>query len=193
MFTARTKIVKPKEKNPSEFEQSVAQAIFDLESTSDDQAFKKQLNLLHIVAAKEITVEGGQRAIVIFVPFRMLNAYKRIQVRLVRELEKKFSKSVVIIGQRRVLAKPTRNNRVKRQKRPRSRTLTAVHDAILDDVCYPTEIVGRRIRYRLDGSKLQKVYLNGKDRANSESKLSTFASVYKHLTGQETVFEYPVA
>ena len=32
-----------------------------------------------------------------------------------------------------------------------------VHDAILDDLVYPTEIVGKRIRYKLDGSRTLKV------------------------------------
>lgn len=42
-------------------------------------------------------------------------------------------------------------------QRPRSRTLTAVHDAILEDLVYPAEIVGKRVKYRIDGSKIMKV------------------------------------
>lgn len=32
-----------------------------------------------------------------------------------------------------------------------------VHDAILDDIVYPTEITGKRTRVKLDGSKTLKV------------------------------------
>ena len=58
-----------------------------------------------------------------------------------------------------------------KQKRPRSRTLTAVHDAMLDDICYPAEIVGKRLRVRLDGSRLIKVHLDKNQQTNIEHKV----------------------
>jgi small subunit ribosomal protein S7e len=151
---ARKKIIKEKGQNPDAFELSVAQAFVDIENGSGD--LKAEVRNLNFVSAKEVEVSAGRRAVAIFVPYRQLGNFHRIQPRLVRELEKKFSgKHVVIIAQRRILRKPTRNNRAKKQKRPRSRTLTAVHDAILEDMVYPTDIIGKRLRVRLGGKVLK--------------------------------------
>jgi small subunit ribosomal protein S7e len=58
------------------------------------------------------------------VPFRLLKNFHKIQQRLVRELEKKFSgKDVVVVANRRIMPPPTGG---KSNARPRSRTLTAV-------------------------------------------------------------------
>merc|ERR1712181_157973 len=78
-----------------------------------------------------------------------------------------------------------------KQKRPRSHTLMAVHTAILDDLVYPAEIVGKRIRIRLDGTRLFKVHLDKTQQTNIEHKTETFSSVYKKLTGKEVNFEFP--
>merc|ERR1712066_76669 len=122
----------------------------------------------------------------------MGKAFQKIQVRLVRELEKKFSgKHVVFIAQRKILAKPTRKANKLKQKRPRSRTLVAVHQSVLDDMVYPAEIVGKRTRIRLDGSRLFKVHLDKTQQTNIEHKTETFASVYKKLTGKEVTSEFP--
>jgi len=119
--------------------------------------------------------------------------FHKIQQRLVRELEKKFSgRHVVIIATRTIL--PTGINRKLHTSGPRARTrtLTHVQDAILDDIVYPTEIVGKRMRYKNDGSKTLKVLLDPKDQVNVETKLDTFASVYSKLTNKDVVFEFPV-
>lgn len=114
---------------------------------------------------------------------------------LTRELEKKFSdRHVLIIASRRILPRPKRSNRSRTsqtQKRPRSRTLTAVHDAILTDLVYPVEIVGKRLRQREDGSKILKVVLDEKERGGVDYRLDTYSEVYKRLTGKGVNFEFP--
>ena len=52
-----------------------------------------------------------------------------------------------------------------------SRTLTSVHEAILEDLCFPAEIVGKRIRIKADGSKLIKVHLDKNQQTNIEHKV----------------------
>merc|ERR1719150_1914270 len=110
---------------------------------------------------------------------------RKIHGRLVRELEKKFSrKHVIFVANRTILDKNFRRKGLK--ERPRSRTLTSVHESILEDVVGPTEIVGKRTRIGVDGSKLMKIYLDpkDKDKEDIEAKLPTFAAVYRRLTNK---------
>ena len=110
----------------------MAQALFDLEATNNE--LKADLRDLYINSAREVDISSGRKAIVIHVPFRLLKAFHKVQQRLVRELEKKFSgKDVVIVANRRIMPKPTTGVSI---ARPRSRTLTAgAHLARLASSC----------------------------------------------------------
>lgn len=188
---ASFKIQKEKNAAVEPFEEQVAQALVDLESSGSE--IKAELRELFISAAKEVECPGGKTAVVLFVPFRLLGKFHKIQTRLVRELEKKFSgKPVIVIAQRRILPRERKGGRLQSQKRPRTRTLTSVHEQMLEDLVFPTEIVGKRMRYKVDGSRLLRVYLDPKDQQNAEYKTETFQSVYKSLTGKDVVFEFPV-
>lgn len=175
--------------DPDEFELSVAQELLNLELTSTE--LKGNLRDLYITAAKEVDCAKGLKAIILYVPYKLLRPFHKIQLKLVRELEKKFSGRVVlIVAQRTILGKSYNRNAKTSGLRPRSRTLTAVQDAILDDIVFPTEIVGKRTRCKVDGKRILKVYLDGKDQANVEGKTDTYADVYNKLTNKQVSFYF---
>merc|ERR1711871_1924029 len=191
MFTARQKIKKDKGAQPTELENTVAQAFVDLEINNEE--LRPTLKNLHIVAAREVVVNKSTAAIVVFVPYRLRDLFRKNQVRLVCELEKKFSgQHVVLVATRNIQDKESRKSRKasKGQVRPRSRTLTAVHEAILSDLVFPANISGKRTRVALDGNKTIKVSLDNPYEVSD--KLETFSAVYCSLTGKHASFELPV-
>ncbi|KAL5200981.1 hypothetical protein ABZP36_035335 [Zizania latifolia] len=93
---------------------------------------------------RQTDVAENRKAVVIHMPYRLRKAFKKIDVRLVRELLRRSSAA------RRIVRPPKKGLAV---QCPRTRTLTAVYVGILEDVVYLAEIVGKRIKYRLDGAK----------------------------------------
>jgi small subunit ribosomal protein S7e len=183
------KIYKANNAAITELEESVARAFVELEVTSKD--LSGDLRDLFITSAKEIESSNGKKAVIIFVPYRLHKRFQKIQSRLIRELEKKFSgKHVCFVAQRTILS-TNYQRQYPGQMRPRSRTLTSVHNDILEDIVYPTQIVGKRVRVRTDNSKLLKVYLDPKDVKEVDYKLKTFSSVYKKLTNKNVEFLFP--
>jgi len=190
MLNARKKILKEKGAAPRALEEEVAKALFDIE-VSPSSDIKADLRDVVICSAVDFEVKN-RTALIIHFPFRVWKNVQKIQGRLIRELEKKFSKKhVVFVAQRTILDKNFRRKGLK--IRPRSRTLTSVHESIMEDIVGPTEILGKRTRISVDGTKLMKIILDpkDKDKENAEAKMSTFSAVYKKLTTKEAVFQFP--
>uniref|UniRef100_T1H640 40S ribosomal protein S7 n=1 Tax=Megaselia scalaris TaxID=36166 RepID=T1H640_MEGSC len=113
-----------------------------------------------------------------------LKSLKDLHITRAREFS---GKHVVFIG-RKILPKPTRKSRNPLKHKGSHRTLTAVYDAILEDLVYPDEIV-KCIRVKLDESQLIKVNLDKNQQIIIE--VDTFTSVYKKLTGLVVTFVFP--
>jgi small subunit ribosomal protein S7e len=88
--TSRDPISQKKGVEADDFEILVAQELFNLSSSGSNE-ISVQLRKLFITAAKQIEVPGGRKAVIIFVPFRFLKAFQKIQERLVAELEVRLS------------------------------------------------------------------------------------------------------
>ncbi|XP_043724089.1 40S ribosomal protein S7-like [Telopea speciosissima] len=141
-------------------------ALFDLKTSNQD--LKSDLKDLYKNLAVQMDVAGNCKAIVVHVPYRLRKAFNKI------------------IATRRILRPPKKGSAA---QRPRSRTLTAVHDAMLEDIVYPSEIIGKRVRYCIDGSKIIKIFL---DSNATKYKSETFSRVYRKFAGKDVVFEYHI-
>uniref|UniRef100_A0A804NTD1 40S ribosomal protein S7 n=1 Tax=Zea mays TaxID=4577 RepID=A0A804NTD1_MAIZE len=64
---------------------------------------------------------------------------------------------------------------------PSHQDFAPVHDGILEDVVFPVEY----------GEACQ-IFLDLKERNNTEYKLMTYTTVYRRLCGKDVVFEYPM-
>ncbi|CAD7936006.1 unnamed protein product [Amoebophrya sp. A120] len=190
--TMSSKIVKDKGVSPNDLEEEVAKAIMDIEAAPGND-LRADLKDFRFAGAKEIECSGGKtnkNAIIVFVPYTVHQEAKKILPKLIRELEKKFQKKhIICVANRTIMDKNFRRRGI--QVRPRTRTLTAVHESILEDVVYPSEITGKRTRMATDGSKLLKVTLDRKDKENVEEKLHVFQAVYRSLTNKDAQFMIP--
>jgi small subunit ribosomal protein S7e len=173
----------------SEAEARVNTALGEL---STNASLSAPLAKLHVVGAREVTTKDGARAVVLIVPFTQLADFKKIHTQLTNELEKKLLATTIIVANRTMVSEAAWSRGKKfAGVRPRSRTLKAVQEALLDDVSYPTEIVGKRTRVAVDGSRKLRVLLNPKDSITAEGKLAVFGEVYKTLTGKDASFTFP--
>jgi small subunit ribosomal protein S7e len=174
------KLRKLKRQNPSDLEAEVAKALYDLEL--NHKTLKLQLPRFRINTAKEVEAERfAKKGLVVFYPLRYLMLVRKVQKTLTSELEKRFpGKIVVMVAQRKITKRP--QDVYKLQKVQRSRTSTAVNEAILGDLIAPCQIVARRWKCGTDGSKQMKVFLDSRDKKKTAGRLALIQYLYKKLT-----------
>ena len=155
---------------------------------SGNEAFKA-ISDVKIAGVKDVK-DGGVHVVIITVPYKQIKAVRALSATLIPELEKKLDGAqAVIVGQHRAFPKTPEHGRRYKAIRNYGRTLRSVNDALLEDMVYPTAIVGKRVHYNLDGKQTTKVILDKHDATRVEERLTSFAAAYNRLTGLKTVFE----
>eukprot|EP00831_Metopus_contortus_P027644 TRINITY_DN2318_c0_g2_i1.p1 TRINITY_DN2318_c0_g2~~TRINITY_DN2318_c0_g2_i1.p1 ORF type:complete len:223 (-),score=62.45 TRINITY_DN2318_c0_g2_i1:54-722(-) len=186
MYSNRDKIVKKGDAKVSPTEDEVAKALFEIENSSKDDMAEK-IKKIKITKAEKVE-DRGVAVLIILVPFALFPLVKQSYSFLIQKLEAKFKCSVVLLAQRTILSKYQK--RKGSQKRPVSRTLSAVHDAFLEDIIFPYEIIGRRLRVKTDGTQIHKIHLKEADRKHVEARLQALALAYKKMTNKIITFEF---
>ena len=116
----------------SSLEQQVGGAVVEAINHLDAES-KKQAAGLTVIKVSEHTFQKDKSFILIYVNYRSSKLLLTpIYKKLVTELEKKLKKTVLVLSNRRILSRWVKENRT--QKRPNSRTLTAVYSSILDEL-----------------------------------------------------------
>ena len=159
------KIRKSHRKTATELETKVAQVIYDSEQNSKN--VKSALTGFVINSVKVVEVTSTKTAAVVFFPLRFIRKLHKVQKMLVADLEKKLQRQFIFVAQRKIQTTGATTH----CPIPRSRTMKAVQEAVLDDICYPNDICGKRIRQLVDGSKHLKVYLDARDKNKLDSKV----------------------
>eukprot|EP01070_Trichotokara_eunicae_P005411 Trichotokara_eunicae@DN4489_c0_g1_i1.p1 len=175
-------------KDPTDSEKKVAECLKAIEAaTNSEDSFQKDIARVTILRVKEIATRENKTALAIFVPYKIyLSVVKRNKARLIGELEKKMKCHVVFIAQRRILPKSFDKKHYSQfpYGRPPSRTSSAVKGAMLEDIVHPSDIVGKRIRVRADGSVILKVFLDPRDKKQDglQEKLESYSDIYTKMT-----------
>jgi small subunit ribosomal protein S7e len=108
--------------------------------------------------------------------------------KLVSELEKKLKTTVLLVAGRSIHSRWVKKNRT--QKRPFSRTLTSVQEALLTELLLPGVIISDRVRVRLDGSQVRKVTLDKTEQHFLEERTQAIKNAYKKLTTRDIEIEF---
>jgi small subunit ribosomal protein S7e len=155
-----------------------------------DQRLKKDLEGLSIEGANEISVGNNKRCYLVQVNESSMKNVQNVHAEIVKKLEDHFNTPVLIVPYKKRVNGNLYRKYVGKQV-PRTKTLTAVYDSLLEDLLYPATIVGKRTRYPKGGNRLFKVLVDPLDKDSIEYKLNAIVSTYKALTNRDLTIEFP--
>ena len=187
MKTSKPVEKKPEEPQRSQLHKDINKIILDLTKACEEKKTTRT-EILHEV--KEIKFVGTDKkvysSLVIFLPFVYIQNHRSLITKIVNEVQTKKKLPAFVVAHRTIIHKKSDFG----QKIPRNRTLTSVYDSILEDLLSPGVIIGKRSRYHLDGSLLQKIIIAEDNKAALEPRIDIITQIYKQLTNRKITIEF---
>ena len=184
---------KTKERTPQEIREE--QLVSEVNKIIKDYAnsnseLRDLLNQLTIQKVREYSLSENNKvvgkALLVYLPFNFHAKQPQAVVRLMSEIKKKKSVQVFMTASRTVIHPRSGY----KQKIPRNRTLSAVYECLLADLISPADILGKRIRHRMGGSRTLKVLLNVDNKGFLQPRLAAIKQIYSSLTKKDLSFEF---
>jgi small subunit ribosomal protein S7e len=151
---------------------------------------KKDLEAIKIEGANEITIADNKKCYLVQVNESSIKNLQNAHTDIVKKLENHLNVPVLIVPFRKTINGNLYRKYVGKAT-PRTKTLTAVYDSLLEDLLYPATIVGKRTRFQKGKNKLFKVFVDAIDKESVEYKSNAISTTYKALTNRELVIEFP--
>ena len=186
----KSKIVKKNDEKTTDLEEVFAKTLSHIEVKHTELAQHLRLVYISSVTEVEFKQHDGSMAqyFLVRIPFRSLQAFRKVGDKVIELMEAKFKWPVIFVANRTIVS--TRAVHHASQKRPRSRTLKAVHAETLADICTPSNINGRQIRVSCEGKKNESIFLDPLDKDLMAPRLEAMTDAYKKLTTHTVAFGF---
>merc|ERR1712066_163472 len=179
-----------KGREPTDLEKEIAKVIFDLAQSSSEN--REEFKNIYIAGAREFQIgqlgKRDKRVVLIYVPYPSLKSAQKLHYKIVLAIQKKKSVQAFTTAKRTILSRWHKVHHS--QKRPRSRTLTSVFDSILDDLLVPGNITARRVRHKLNGKLIYKIWVNEENRPYLEERADAISQIYEALTHRNIEIDF---
>jgi small subunit ribosomal protein S7e len=184
----KSKILKKKDEKPTDLDEEVSKQLSALESKGEVSLKGIFINSTESVEYKREDGTMGTYRLV-RIPHRSLERFVKVRSAVVEHCEAVANCPCIFVANRTIISKRAIHHAS--QMRPRSRTLKAVHLAILNDIVAPSSVVGRRVRCTLDGKNNERAYLDPLDKEMMQDKTAALQHAYQKLTTHKITFDFP--
>lgn len=186
----KSKIVKKEGERPTDLEEVFAKTLSHFEVKHTALAAHLRFVYISSVSEVEFAQHDGSMAqyFLVRIPFRSLAAFRKVSDQVIDLLEAKFKWPVMVVANRTIISPHAVTHAS--QKRPRSRTLKAVHSETLNDIVTPSHINGRHTRVTVEGKRNETVFLDPLDKDLMTPRLEAMAHCYKKLTTHAVHFDF---